>query len=138
MPLFALVNAGVVFSFSSLIETLQHPIGLGIVTGLVIGKFVGISSACWLGLRYKIGSLPKGLNIQHVIDMSLIAGIGFTMSTFIAILAFDTQPEYLQSATGSILFASVLSAILGVLYIRIVASKKYSKTLSSTPKSGKN
>jgi len=130
LPLFALVNAGVVFSFSSLIETLQHPIGLGIVTGLVIGKFIGISGACWLGLRYKIGSLPDGINIQHVIGMSLIAGIGFTMSTFIATLGFETQPEYLQRATGSILFASVLSAILGVLYIRIVATKKHSKTLN--------
>jgi NhaA family Na+:H+ antiporter len=124
LPLFALVNAGVVFSFSSLIETLQHPVGLGIVTGLVIGKFVGISGACWLGLRYKIGSLPEGINMQHVIGMSLIAGIGFTMSTFIATLGFDSQPEYLQNAKGSILFASLLSAILGLLYLRIVAAKK--------------
>ncbi|MCP8687294.1 Na+/H+ antiporter NhaA [Marinobacterium sedimentorum] len=124
LPLFALANAGVEFSLSSFIESLQHPIGLGIVTGLVIGKFVGISGACWLGLRYKIGCLPDGINIQHVIGVSLIAGIGFTMSTFIATLGFDTQPEHLHNAKTSILFASVLAAILGVLYIRFVSTRK--------------
>ncbi len=125
LPLFALANAGVAFSLSSFIESLQHPTGLGIVTGLVVGKFVGISGACWLGLRYKIGCLPDGINLQHVISVSLIAGVGFTMSTFIATLGFDTQPVHLHSAKTSILFASVLSAILGVLYIRIVSTKKH-------------
>jgi Na+/H+ antiporter NhaA len=103
--------------------SLQHPIGLGIITGLVIGKFIGISGACWLGLRYKIGSLPDDVHLKHVIGVSLIAGIGFTMSTFIAALGFDAQPEHLHNAKTSILVASVLSAILGVLYIRIISTK---------------
>ncbi|SFG09991.1 Na+/H+ antiporter NhaA [Neptunomonas qingdaonensis] len=124
LPLFALTNAGVVFGFSSFVESLQHPIGLGIICGLVIGKFIGISGACWLGLRYKIGRLPDSVNLQHVIGVSFVAGIGFTMSTFIAALGFDTQPEYLHIAKTSILAASVLSAILGVLYIRLVSTKK--------------
>lgn len=124
LPLFALANAGVVFSVSSFIESLQHPVGLGIVTGLVVGKLVGISGACWLGLRYKIGRLPEGINLHHVIGLSLIAGIGFTMSTFIATLGFDSYPEYLHSAKTSILFASVISAILGVIYLRFVATKE--------------
>jgi len=124
LPLFVLVNAGVVFSLSSFIESLQHPTGLGIVSGLVVGKFMGISGACWLGLRYNIGCLPDGINLQHVIGVSLIAGIGFTMSTFIATLGFDSQPMHLNSAKTSILFASVISAILGVLYIRFVSTKK--------------
>ncbi|WP_351125196.1 Na+/H+ antiporter NhaA, partial [Shewanella sp. T24-MNA-CIBAN-0130] len=76
LPLFALTNAGVVFSFSSFIDSLQYPVGLGIIFGLVVGKFIGISGACWLGLHYKIGKLPKGVNIQHIIGASLIAGIG--------------------------------------------------------------
>ncbi|MBC8211971.1 MAG: Na+/H+ antiporter NhaA [Gammaproteobacteria bacterium] len=136
LPLFALVNAGVVFSLSSFIESLQHPTGLGIITGLIVGKFVGISGACWLGLRYKIGRLPDGINLHHVIGVSLIAGIGFTMSTFIATLAFDTQPVNLHSAKTSILFASVIAAILGVLYIRFFSTGKHKKTLKSTAKSG--
>ncbi len=138
LPLFALTNAGIVFGFTSFIDSLQNPTGLGIITGLVVGKFIGISGACWLGLRYKFGRLPDGVNIQHVIGVSLIAGIGFTMSTFIAALGFDSQPEHLHSAKTSILVASVLSAILGVLYIRIVFTKRHNKTLNSTPKKGAN
>ena len=125
LPLFVLVNAGVPFSLTSFSESLQHPTGLGIITGLVLGKFIGISGACWLGLRYKIGCLPDGVYLQHVIGVSLIAGIGFTMSTFIATLGFDSQPAHLQSAKSSILVASLISAILGVLYIRFIAAKKH-------------
>lgn len=124
LPLFVLANAGIPFSFNSFIESLQQPIGLGITTGLVIGKFIGISGACWLGLHYKIGCLPKGVNFHHIIGVSLIAGIGFTMSTFIATLGFDNQPLHLHSAKSSILVASLLSAILGVLFIRFIAKNK--------------
>jgi len=132
LPLFVLTNAGVPFSLNSFIESLQHPTGLGIITGLVLGKFIGISGACWLGLRFKIGCLPDGVNLQHVIGVSLIAGIGFTMSTFIATLGFDSQPAHLQSAKSSILVASVISAILGVLYIRFIAAKKHNASRNST------
>lgn len=133
LPLFVLTNAGVPFSLASFIESLQHPTGLGIIAGLVLGKFIGISGACWLGLRYKIGRLPDGVDLHHVIGVSLIAGIGFTMSTFIATLGFDSQPVHLQSAKSSILVASLISAILGVLYIRFVAARKHSTSLDVTP-----
>ena len=136
LPLFALTNAGVVFGFSSFIDSLQQPTGLGIISGLVIGKLVGISGACWLALRYKIGRLPDGVSFKHVIGVSLIAGIGFTMSTFIAALGFDAQPEHLHNAKTSILAASVLSAILGVLYFRVISTKQSGKTLNSAPENG--
>ena len=138
LPLFVLANAGVPINLTSFIQSLQHPTGLGIIAGLVFGKLIGISGACWLGLRYKIGSLPDGVNFQHVIGVSLIAGIGFTMSTFIATLGFDSQPVHLHSAKSSILVASLLSAILGVLYIRFVAAKKYKTPLNPMPKSSTN
>lgn len=134
LPLFVLANAGVPFSMTSFIESLQHPTGLGIIAGLVLGKLIGISGACWLGLRYKIGCLPDGVNFQHVIGVSLIAGIGFTMSTFIATLGFDSQPVHLHSAKSSILVASIISAILGVLYLRFVAAKKHNTPLNSIRK----
>jgi NhaA family Na+:H+ antiporter len=130
LPLFALINAGVVFGFSSFIDSLQHPVGLGIITGLVLGKFIGISGACWLGLRYKIGCLPDGVNFQHVVGASFIAGIGFTMSTFIATLAFDGQADLLHDAKTSVMVASVLSALFGVLYIWINSSKQLKKSLN--------
>ncbi|WP_426370314.1 Na+/H+ antiporter NhaA [Pseudocolwellia sp. HL-MZ7] len=121
LPLFALTNAGVVFDMSFVMSSLVDPIGLGIIAGLVLGKFIGISGGCWLALRYNIGHLPNNVSLKNVIGASLIAGIGFTMSTFIAALGFDTQPEHLQIAKTSILIASVLSAVLGVIYIRISA-----------------
>ena len=124
LPLFALTNAGVVFSANSFINSLTQPIGLGIISGLVVGKCIGISGACWLGLRYNIGRLPENVKLEHIIGASLIAGIGFTMSTFIAAIGFDAQPEHLHNAKTSILIASGLSALLGVLYIRLIAIKK--------------
>jgi NhaA family Na+:H+ antiporter len=130
LPLFALTNAGVVIDFRSFIDSLQHPTGLGIITGLVVGKFIGISGACWLGLRLKIGCLPDDLNLQHVMGASLIAGIGFTMSTFIATLAFEGQSEQIHYAKTSILIASILSAFIGVLYIWRVTSKEHNQSLN--------
>ncbi|ASP49027.1 Na+/H+ antiporter NhaA [Cognaticolwellia beringensis] len=124
LPLFALTNAGVIFSFSSLADSLQHPIGLGIIFGLVLGKFIGISGACWLALRYKLGSLPDKINFQHVVGASLITGIGFTMSTFIAMLGFDGQPEQLQYAKTAILIGSILAAMLGTIYLRVTSTKQ--------------
>ena len=124
LPLFALTNAGVVVSFSSFGASLQSPVGLGIISGLVLGKFIGISGACWLALRYKLGSLPSGVNFQHVIGASLITGIGFTMSTFIAMLGFDGQPEQLQYAKTAILIGSVVAAVLGAIYLRVISTKQ--------------
>ncbi len=124
LPLFVLTNSGVPFSLTSFVESLQHPVGLGITVGLILGKLIGISGACWLGLRFKIGCLPEGVTLQHIIGVSLIAGIGFTMSTFIATLGFESQPAHLQSAKSSVLVASLASAILGVLYIRFVAARQ--------------
>lgn len=124
LPIFALTNAGVVVSMSSFGESLQSPIGLGIISGLVLGKFIGISSMCWIALRYKLGSLPGSVNFQHVVGASLITGIGFTMSTFIAMLGFDGQPEQLQFAKTAILIGSVLAAVLGAIYLRVIATKQ--------------
>ncbi|WP_282131596.1 Na+/H+ antiporter NhaA [Pseudoalteromonas aliena] len=69
------------------------------------------------------------MNLQHVIGTSLIARIGFTMPTFTATLRFDGQAEYFHNAKASVLVASVLCALLGVLSIRIVASKKNNKSI---------
>ncbi|SEK87873.1 sodium/proton antiporter, NhaA family [Colwellia chukchiensis] len=123
LPLFALTNAGVVVNMNSFIDSMTQPIGAGIIAGLVLGKFFGISCACWLVLRFKLGCLPKGVNFQHVIGASLITGIGFTMSTFIATLGFSQQAEQLQYAKTAILIASVLAALLGCLYLRLIAAK---------------
>jgi NhaA family Na+:H+ antiporter len=122
LPLFALINAGVHFDMARVGSDILHPTGLGIITGLVLGKFIGISGTCWLGLRYNIGRLPENVTLQHVIGASLIAGMGFTMSTFIATLGFDTQQENLHIAKTAIMVASILAAVIGVIYFRIIAA----------------
>ncbi len=65
------------------------------VTGLVLGRFVGIAGGCWLALRFSIGQLPEHTEFRHIIGASLLAGIGFTMSLFIAELAFAGPPKEL-------------------------------------------
>lgn len=121
LPLFALTNAGIFIDFPTLLDVIRQPVGLGIIAGLVVGKFIGISGACWLTLHFKIGRLPAGIGLRHIIGVSLIAGIGFTMSTFIAALGFDLQPENLHIAKTAVIVASIISASLGLLYFVLLA-----------------
>ena len=85
---------------------------LGIFTGLVVGKAGGIVLASWLLVRVGAAKLPHGLRWQHITGMGFLAGIGFTVSIFIAGLAF-TVPAYENAAKLSILIGSVASALIG-------------------------
>lgn len=118
LPLFALMNAGIPINQAALLKAVTHPLGIGVIVGLLLGKFVGISGACWAALRLGIGALPEGVRFAHIVGASLIAGMGFTMSTFIAARGFDTEPALLQIAKTSILLTSLVAAALGstVLY----------------------
>ncbi|TKB47437.1 Na+/H+ antiporter NhaA [Thalassotalea mangrovi] len=117
VPLFALINAGIPINIAAIEESVLAPTGLGIILGLVLGKFIGISGASYLATRLNIGQLPVGMNFQHIIGVSFIAGIGFTMSTFIATLGFENQPENLLIAKMSIMLGSVVAAFLGALFL---------------------
>ena len=125
LPLFALINAGVAIDFTSFFQSLAQPVSLGVISGLVLGKFIGITGACWLALKFNLGKLPESVNFQHVIGASLITGIGFTMSTFIATLGFAGQVEQLQYAKTAILVGSVIAAIAGTLYLRMMSKKTH-------------
>ena len=92
---------------------LASPVGLGIILGLAIGKPVGIVGACWLAVRLRIGQLPEGTRWGHILGAGMLAGVGFTMSLFIAALAFS-EPETLDGAKLAILVASLISAIAGL------------------------
>ena len=116
MTLFAFANAGVLLSGDSINNLLLHPIALGVILGLVLGKFLGISLFSKLLVMFKLSELPQGVSWRHIIGASLMAGIGFTMSLFIAELAF-TIPENLVRAKAGILIASVIAAILGTLIL---------------------
>ena len=139
MPLFALANAGIILHLD-LIQALLSPLALGIILGLLVGKPVGILGATWLGTTLGLGSLPKGVTKRHILGAGVLAGMGFTMSIFIAILAFSTDghasllglklasPAPLAGGGGenalislaklAILVASTLAGILGYLLLR--------------------
>lgn len=111
MPIFALANAGVSFE-SGVTESLRSPIALGIVLGLLIGKPLGITAATYLAVRSGIADLPSDASWRHIHGAGWLGGIGFTMSLFIAALAFGAGPT-LATAKIAILGASVLAGLVG-------------------------
>jgi NhaA family Na+:H+ antiporter len=114
VPVFALANAGVVFSASAFDD--GTPVILGIVAGLVVGKTVGITAFAWAADRIGLGSLPPGTRPRDLVGIAAAAGIGFTVSLFIADLAFD--PGSLQDrAKIGILLGSALAAALGSILL---------------------
>jgi Na+:H+ antiporter, NhaA family len=117
IPVFAIFNAGIPLQFGALTETLTHPVMLGVALGLLLGKFIGITGACWLALRLGIGQLPSGTRFSQIAAVSVLGGIGFTMSIFIAELAFAAQPEYLLMAKTGVLLASLLAGVLGFVWL---------------------
>lgn len=111
MPVFALANAGVAFKGTPA-ANLSHPVMLGIVLGLVLGKPAGIVFASWVAVRFRLASLPSGVSWSHIHGAGWLAGIGFTMSLFVAGLAF-TDEALLTVAKLSILAASAVAALVG-------------------------
>ncbi len=112
VPVFALANAGVALSAGKISDSLTSPVTLGIVAGLVLGKFFGVSSFTWLAVRSGVCELPRGATWRKVMGVAGVAGIGFTVSLFITNLAF-TSAEITDQAKVGIIIASVLAAILG-------------------------
>lgn len=122
LPIFAFANAGVSLQGLSL-EMLLHPITLGIAAGLFFGKQIGIMSVTAICVLTKICKLPKGVNWSQYYAMSLITGIGFTMSLFIGTLAFDNIDNQTFVRLGVIL-GSLLSGISGYILLRIACKKR--------------
>jgi NhaA family Na+:H+ antiporter len=116
VPLFALANAGVDLGAGFLTE-LRNPISLGIVVGLLVGKQVGINLAAWLAIKSGLADLPEGVSWRLIYRSSLLAGIGFTMSLFIAGLAFGESLE-LDYAKAGILIASLVAGLVGYILLR--------------------
>ena len=116
MPIFALANAGVALNQNPL-EMLRTPITLGIILGLFIGKQVGIFSFVYIAVKIGLAELPKNISWKQIYGTSVLSGIGFTMSLFIAGLAF-TDEELLTSAKFGILLASFISGMAGYLFLR--------------------
>lgn len=122
VPLFALANTAIVFE-SNWVDGLKTTEALGIITGLVVGKPVGILLFAWLAVILGISNLPEGLKWKHIAGTGMLAGIGFTMSIFVALLAFD-DAGFIAAAKIAIIAASVLAAILGLLSLHLMLPKK--------------
>ncbi len=116
MPVFALANAGVNID-SYFVENLLSPISLGIICGLVLGKVIGIYGFCMLGLKLRLYQMPEGITNRMILGVSLLAGIGFTMSLFITSLAFEDYTYIAQAKTG-ILAASSIAGTVGYLILK--------------------
>jgi NhaA family Na+:H+ antiporter len=115
VPLFALANAGVRIGGAG--ELFGSPVALGIFLGLVLGKPIGVLLAAQLALRSRIGVLPEGISMGQFAGVAVLTGIGFTMSLFVAELAFGESPS-LAIAKLTTLAASVLMGVAGFLLLR--------------------
>lgn len=124
IPIFALFNAGIPLELGQLGETLSHPVMLGVTFGLLFGKFIGITGACWIALKLGIGQLPSGTRFSQIAAVSVLGGIGFTMSIFISELAFAGNPENLLMAKTGVLAASLLAGIIGYLWLWLLGRER--------------
>jgi NhaA family Na+:H+ antiporter len=116
IPIFALANAGIPLALDGLGGVLGHPVTVGIILGLVVGKTLGIAGAAILAERLGIGQLPAGVRPIQLVGLGLIAGIGFTMSIFISDLAFREAETVVLAKTG-ILAASLLAGTAGLAWL---------------------
>ena len=116
VPLFAFFNSGIVLGKVTA-DSLIAPLSLGVILGLLIGKQLGVFGAVWLAWRLRVADLPAEANLTQLYGIATLAGIGFTMSLFVATLAFS-DAQLLLSAKAAVLLGSGLSAIIGlaVLY----------------------
>jgi NhaA family Na+:H+ antiporter len=118
VPIFALANAGVVLSGEAIDHAVASRVTIGIVAGLVVGKFVGILGASTLAVRTRLGALPPGTGLHHIAGVAVLGGIGFTVSLFITDLAF--RGEMIDDAKIGVLAASAVAAVLGLIVLRVV------------------
>jgi NhaA family Na+:H+ antiporter len=115
LPVFALANAGVRIEGAG--AMLLDPVCLGVVIGLVLGKPLGITALSWLAVRAGLARLPAGVTWSQVVAVSVLAGIGFTMSLFIAGLAFE-DPALGAAAKAGVLGASLVAGVVGLGLVR--------------------
>lgn len=122
LPLFAFVNAGVVFSGGG---ELVGSVGIAVAAGLLLGKFIGIYSFTWLAIKIKLTPMPQGMTWRNLTGVALLGGIGFTVSLFIANLSFGGDfPILLNQAKFGVLSGSILSGLLGYMVLRLSLSGK--------------
>lgn len=124
IPIFALANAGIVINADT---NIHMPLIWNIAIALFAGKFIGISLFSFLAVKLKLAELPKGVIPAQIVGVSILAGVGFTMSIFIANLAFIENLSYIDSAKIGILAGSFISGIVGAVILKYFGSQANSK-----------
>lgn len=125
LPLFAFANAGVVLGSG---DSLVGNVSTAVAVGLLVGKFLGILVFTWAAIKFGVARMPEGMNWKNLTGVSLLGGIGFTVSLFIANLSFaECHPELLNQAKFGVLIGTVLSGFLGYLVLNKVLPQKTEK-----------
>ena len=122
LPVFALANAGIVFTSDTVSEAMASNVTLGIAAGLLAGKVVGIVGFTWLAVRFGVGTLPSAVGWRHVLGVALLCGMGFTVSLFVSGIAFDHASLVDQAKIG-VFGASLLAGVAGYLFLRYTGAR---------------
>ena len=121
IPLFALANAGIHINFSSIGDVILEPVSLGIIFGLIGGKIIGIAGVAYIAIKSGLAKLPQDSSMSQLFGVATLGGIGFTMSIFVADLAFVNAPALIFQAKIGIVTASLLAGLLGFIWLRFIA-----------------
>ena len=132
VPVFALANAGIDLQDVTWNQALKNTITLGVMSGLLAGKFAGITLFSWIAVRLGIARLPAGVSWTKLMGAAWLAGIGFTMSLFVAQLALKT-PEAVEQAKLGILLGSASSALIGLVWLYAASTRERSVHPSTQP-----
>lgn len=124
IPLFALANAGISIDFASVGDVISGPVSLGIIAGLVLGKVLGIAGVSWVAIKLGIAKLPDATSMSQVFGVAFLGGIGFTMSIFVADLAFLGNESLIFQAKIGILSASLFAGLFGYIWLRYIAKSQ--------------
>jgi NhaA family Na+:H+ antiporter len=131
LPVFALANAGVTLE-GNVTDQMMSPLAIGIVAGLLFGKQIGITVATWLAVKLKLADLPRGVSWRQIHGVNILAGIGFTMSLFVASLAFTDEAHMAQAKIG-ILTGSVVSGIVGYYFLASIEKLRRASMIPRPP-----
>jgi NhaA family Na+:H+ antiporter len=117
VPVFALFAAGVPIGPDALRAVFVEPLALGVMVGLLVGKIIGIFGFCWLVIRLTPASRPRGLAWRDIAAVSMLGGVGFTVSLLIAELSLADHPDILDTAKAAVLVASAAASVIGAVML---------------------
>ena len=121
LPLFALANAGIALSGGALSDAFSNSVTYGVIAGLVVGKTLGVTAFTFVAVKSGLAVLPRGVTWSHIVGTAMLAGIGFTVSIFIAGLAYDHPLS--EDAKIGVLVASIIAGVAGYLFLRTFGAR---------------